>query len=412
MSNNKKESGYDGLKRRKRFEEEDKAASKRLKSFLVPKPQENEEIESAEMSQFPASQIHVNINECENSFVSNDQSIAENAVLNIDAETPELSNETSTLEESVEDVPNNELEKILKHKDIGYLMINSDANKFIVSDGVRLEIVKRGGTFLQNKTGPFVKVNGRSMNETWFLRAIGAKGTFVNRSWLIYSPLKEACYCIVCILFSNSDSQSSLVSGKGFQNWRDKQRIQNHELTDDHRKCQTDWAMMEVNLRMNKGMIDSELQTHIDREKTKWRNVLLRVFEIIKFLASQNLAFRGHTESLFNMNENPGNFLALIKLLGKFDPVTRQHIEYLQENPHATSYLSSAIQNEIISLMATAVRERILCKIKHSKYFGLLFDSTPDAVSVKIYHNVSLKTFAKINCHVFFRVIMSKCLML
>ena len=36
------------------------------------------------------------------------------------------------------------------------------------------------------------------------------------------------------------------------------------------------------------------------------------------------------------------------------------------------------IQNELITLLATAVRGKILNEIREAKYFGILFDSTPD----------------------------------
>ena len=43
-----------------------------------------------------------------------------------------------------------------------------------------------------------------------------------------------------------------------------------------------------------------------------------------------------------------------------------------------TSYLSPQIQNELIGLLSENVRNTILKKIKKSKYYGILYDSTPD----------------------------------
>ncbi|CAH2246811.1 Hypothetical predicted protein [Pelobates cultripes] len=43
-----------------------------------------------------------------------------------------------------------------------------------------------------------------------------------------------------------------------------------------------------------------------------------------------------------------------------------------------TSYFSPKIQNELICLLGTHVKDKIVADIKKAKYFGILFDSTPD----------------------------------
>jgi len=87
--------------------------------------------------------------------------------------------------------------------------------------------------------------------------------------------------------------------------------------------------------------VDFELQKHIQQNKQKWRDVLTRLLDCVKYLASQNLALRGHDESLRQTDShNPGNFLALL------DPVLNSHMTYVRANPHSTSYLSPSVQNE------------------------------------------------------------------
>ncbi len=43
-----------------------------------------------------------------------------------------------------------------------------------------------------------------------------------------------------------------------------------------------------------------------------------------------------------------------------------------------SSNLSPRIQNEFISLLGCQVKEEILADIRNAKYYGILFDSTPD----------------------------------
>jgi hypothetical protein len=122
--------------------------------------------------------------------------------------------------------------------------------------------------------------------------------------------------------------------------------------------------------------VDDVLCSQIEAEKDRWRAVLKRLLEVIKLLSTQNLALRGHVETLDVAN--PGNFIAVLKLLSKYDPVMANHFAYIRQNPRCVSYLSHDIQNEFIALLATAVRGKILDEIREAKYFGILFDSTPD----------------------------------
>ena len=74
------------------------------------------------------------------------------------------------------------------------------------------------------------------------------------------------------------------------------------------------------------------------------RTVVYRLIDIIKFLAQHNLSFRGHREC---ESAHQGNFLGLVNLQAKYDPVLKKHLENSKQNCH---YLSPDIQNEFISL--------------------------------------------------------------
>lgn len=60
----------------------------------------------------------------------------------------------------------------------------------------------------------------------------------------------------------------------------------------------------------------------------------------------------------------------------------RQSAESSSRIKTMTSYLSSSNKNEFISSLGTAVRKHILRDIKVNKYFGILFDSTPNVSHV------------------------------
>ena len=115
----------------------------------------------------------------------------------------------------------------------------------------------------------------------------------------------------------------------------------------------------------------------MEEQKQLWKDLLRLFVDCIKFLATQNLAFRGHREVIAS-SDNPGNFLALVKLLSKYDPLLQRHLDYVKSHTHAATFLSGKIQNEFIELLGNEVRQSILHRVKKSKYYGMVFDTTPD----------------------------------
>ena len=100
-----------------------------------------------------------------------------------------------------------------------------------------------------------------------------------------------------------------------------------HDNSKNHRKCFSQWKELERNLFYNRGIINAELQQQIQRENQKWSDILKRLLHCIIYLAMQNLALRGHRESL-QSNTNSENLLDLLKLVSYFDPVIKDHLKF------------------------------------------------------------------------------------
>ena len=79
-----------------------------------------------------------------------------------------------------------------------------------------------------------------------------------------------------------------------------------------------------------------------------WRNVLQRVVSVVAFLAQRGLPFRGSDEKVESVHN--GNYLGLMELIAKFDPMLALHIG---ENANCgrghTSYLFKTICEEFIA---------------------------------------------------------------
>jgi len=115
----------------------------------------------------------------------------------------------------------------------------------------------------------------------------------------------------------------------------------------------------------------------LDTEIEYWRNVLKRVVETIKSLASRGLPFRGH-DSCFGSIHN-GNYLMSLELIAKFDPFLADHIvRFGNKGSGSTSYLSHVICDDFILLMMKKLKHNIVKELKISKYFSISIDSTPD----------------------------------
>lgn len=97
-----------------------------------------------------------------------------------------------------------------------------------------------------------------------------------------------------------------------------------------------------------------------------------RILDIIKYLAKQNIPFRGHDEN--STSSNTGNFLELVHLQARYD-VLKQHLLTAIRN---STYLSGDIQNQLIQAMGGEVLSTIIEQVKDAKFFSLLVDETSD----------------------------------
>eukprot|EP00733_Pompholyxophrys_punicea_P000831 Pompholyxophrys_punicea_v1_NODE_315_length_2279_cov_2.255845.p1 type:complete len:602 gc:universal NODE_315_length_2279_cov_2.255845:206-2011(+) len=214
------------------------------------------------------------------------------------------------------------------------------------------------------------KVKNRVLQRHFFVRRLANNET-VAREWLLYPPSTGKVFCFVCRLFSKIPL--STFAFKGFNDWKHFETIHDHEMSLEHRECSLEYLRQMKKL----GKVETGLSTQIQAEKNYWQDVLRRVVEVIKYLASRGLPFRGDNEIL-NSKHN-GNYLGALELIACFDPFLSQHInKFGNQGKGNVSYLSSTICDEFLEIIGKEVFCLIVEEIKKAKYFSISVDSTPD----------------------------------
>lgn len=189
--------------------------------------------------------------------------------------------------------------------------------------------------------------------------------------WLVYSPNTGDVFCVLCKLFSK---QFSLFTS-GLSDWKNCQsRVAEHESSKEHKISVTTWGLRAITAKR----IDLTFFASRIEEKILERSCTAHtVVEALKFLTSRGLFLRGSDERISSSNN--GNYLGVLKLLTKSDLFLAQHLErYGALGSGKTSYLSKAICEEIVNLMAEEIHSVIISEVKQAKYYSICVDSTPD----------------------------------
>lgn len=219
--------------------------------------------------------------------------------------------------------------------------------------------------------------SGRKFSHIYYKRHL-KNGEKYNRNWLIYSVSKNAVYCFCCKLFELNTSEHNKFI-RGFKDWQHLAMYLNrHEKNLAHLNNYKKWTELIISLK-NKSCIDHLQQLVIDNESKRWYEVIKRIIFVVQFLGKQNLAFRGNSNKLYDRNN--GNFLKCIEMLEKFDPFISEHTRRVANDSNfknMPSYLGDKIQNEILALLASNIKNNIINLCQQNKYFSLILDCTPD----------------------------------
>lgn len=115
--------------------------------------------------------------------------------------------------------------------------------------------------------------------------------------------------------------------------------------------------------------VAKEIRARQEQERVENRHVVETIFDVVRHLARQNSAFRGHDES--DNSKNKGNFLEELEFLSKYHAPLRK---WMDTHPHNVTYFSHVSQNEMISILSNLISEIICNEIRAAKYFSIECD--------------------------------------
>lgn len=168
--------------------------------------------------------------------------------------------------------------------------------------------------------------------------------------WMVYSEQVDGAFCVACAIFCADPSKGKFVT-EPFRVWNKKS-----EKVKEHERCLYHQSAMEQadRLKQNVKQPHTSIVAHVDAHKAanikRNRAVLMSIARAVLLYGRQCIALRGDTEKLAEMDsssDNPGNFLALLKLLAVHDDVLRSHLE--TPSMRCATYVSPLTQNELIA---------------------------------------------------------------
>lgn len=199
--------------------------------------------------------------------------------------------------------------------------------------------------------------------------------------WLAYSKIAGGGLCKICILFGRREAGTNdvklgkLVSEPLTRYKKAIETITHHESTNYHKANVV--ASQNFLMVMEGKSMDVVVQMRSQEMKTieENRKKLIPIIKTIILCGMQNIPLRGHRddgslESERSYGHGEGNFRALLKFrIDAGDEILREHVKTCAKN---ASYISKSTQNDLIECCGELIRNKILEKIKKSKYFTII----------------------------------------
>ncbi|KAL4089590.1 hypothetical protein QTP88_024603 [Uroleucon formosanum] len=225
-----------------------------------------------------------------------------------------------------------------------------------------------------------------------FLRENGT-----NRVWLTFDESSKQLFCSVCLAFASESNSFT----KGVFDWKHvHQRIKEHESSIVHSRSSESYFLKTQNKD-----IDSPLFSNLQNIK-KNRQIFERIIAVIKLIGKRGLSYRGkRNEAAYSLNDHNldrGNFLEIMILLSKYDPIICEHFNTIinksekkqKQNKRGRgsflTFLSKNTVQVVINEIASNIKRTIATEVQNASFFSVLIDTTQD-VSVMDQYSIVIR---------------------
>lgn len=197
--------------------------------------------------------------------------------------------------------------------------------------------------------------------------------TAYETKWLCGSTVRNKLFCWPCLLFQNP-GEKCVWTKEGFS---DLNHLSSAVKT--HAACKEHINNAMAQRTFGKTRIDESLD-HAREVARKNHNLKVKknregmktLIELVCYLGSHGLSFRGHDESEKSVNK--GNYKDLCKFFASKDST---FADFLSNNP-VFSGTSATIQNDLIEVIGSYVLEEIAREVNQAEFVAIMVDETTD----------------------------------
>ena len=239
-----------------------------------------------------------------------------------------------------------------------------------IRDCIRREYIFKGPCQPYGHNFPKKKYgkDNRGFRDVWFKEF----------DWFEYSVSKDAAYCFWCFLFKRTVSVpgDEAFTKNGFSNWKKAmERFREHvgSTSSAHNKARIDFE----NFKNQKQSVTYVIKGGRKKSEEAYRIRLTTTLDVIRYLLSEGMAFRGHDESSTSLRK--GKFLSLLHWYSLRNEEVGSVV--LKNAPGNNQMTAPSIQKDMINACAVETTLAILGDLGDG-LFSIMVDEARDC-SVK-----------------------------
>lgn len=192
--------------------------------------------------------------------------------------------------------------------------------------------------------------------------------------WLVYSKEVDGGFCKYCSLFVKDRSSLGTLVNRPFRKWVKVNKIvEGHKDTLYHKAAIECAVCFRQSINHPEVSITARINTEIFNRIKENRHILKCCANCTIYCGKQCIALHGDRENLEKLDQNPGNFLSMLKVVAIYDPILKKHLQ--KPRQRNATYLSPHTQNELIDIIGkNIIQSDIIKEIQKAVCYSIIVD--------------------------------------